>query len=215
MALPQSAVLAARRLIDRFDDWRDHAVDRKYGIDTRCAPKPAAAPIALAAGHGYYYEPIQLAVFRRIMKALPVEPAALTFIDFGSGKGRALIFAAEQRFRRVIGIEYAQDLFAASQSNVARYRAAANDANPIELHCGDAARYDLPREDCLCFFYNPFDETAMTLALARMRHSLRQRPRRLFIAYRNPRHGHLMSNAGFLRCLTRNSSFDLYEGVTA
>lgn len=200
----------ARRLIDRYEGWRDGALDRKYGIDTRGTLD--SAPI-VAQDHRYHYAPIQLAVFERIMKALPADPAALTFIDFGSGKGRALMLAALRGFRRVIGVEYDEDLHSAAQRNVERFRARAGSASPIELYCADALRYELPGEDCLCFFYNPFDDFAMAQMLARIGESLRAQPRRLFAAYRNPRHGQLLAEAQFLRCLARNRTFELYEGA--
>ena len=210
MNLSERTSRAARRLYQRFEDWRDDAVDRKYGIDTRGTLD--SAPI-VARDHRYHYAPIQLAVFERIMAALPADPAALTFVDFGSGKGRALVLAALRGFRRVIGIEYDAELHAAAQRNVERFRLRAGRACPIELHCADAVRYELPREECFCFFYNPFDDVAMAQVLARIGESLRAQPRRFFAAYRNPRHGRLLADAAFLRCLARNRTFELYEGT--
>ena len=127
------------------------------------------------------------------MKALPADPAVLTLIDFGSGKGRALVLAALRGFRRVIGVEYDEDLHAAAQRNVERFRSRAGHASPIELHCADALHYELPGEDCLCFFYNPFDDFAMARMLARIGDA-RAQPRRL---RRIPesRHGRLLADA--------------------
>lgn len=201
----------ARKLMDRYQGWRDGSVDRKYGMDTRGTLD--SAPI-IAQEHRYHYAPIQLAVFERIMKALPADPSALTFIDFGSGKGRALVLAALRGFRRVIGVEYDEDLHAAAQRNVERFRSRAARCSPIELYCADALHYELPGEDCLCFFYNPFDDFAMAQMLARIGESLHAQPRQLFAAYRNPRHGQLLADAQFLRCLARNRTFELYEGAT-
>jgi SAM-dependent methyltransferase len=202
---------AARRLASRYEEWRDLAVDRRYGIDTRSPPDAASGA---RGGHGYHYEPIQLAVFRRIMAALPHDPAALAFIDFGSGKGRALVLAALHGFRRVIGIEYDPELHRIAQRNVALFSARAPGAAPIELHCADAATHPLPDEDCLCFFYNPFDEVAMAQVMAGIGDSLRRRAQRVFIAYRNPRHGEVLSASGFLRCLESNRTFQLYRAAT-
>lgn len=212
MVLAEKTAHVARKLIDRYEEWRDGAIDRKYGIETRGTQDAAAAARIAAQCHGYHYEPIQLAVFGRIMKALPADPAMLTFIDLGSGKGRALVLAALCGFRRVIGVEYDPDLHSAAQRNVDRFRFTTGHSSPIELHCADAVLYELPAEDCLCFFYNSFDDVALPRMLARIGDSLRQRPRRLFAAYRNPRHGRLLSETTFLRCLMRNSSFELYEG---
>src|SRR5690349_10766861 len=94
------------RLSGRLSDWRDAALDRTYGIETcELVQKPQGA--GEHPDHGYLYEPIQLAVFRRIMAALAIDPHNYTFVDYGSGKGRALVLAAEYGFRRVVGVEYA------------------------------------------------------------------------------------------------------------
>jgi SAM-dependent methyltransferase len=215
MNLLQSPVSIVRRCAVRYGEWRDDSLDRKYGIDTRGAAMPAAASGGRAsAPHGYHYEPIQLAVFNRIMRALPHDPAGLTFVDFGSGKGRALVLAALRGFRRVIGIEYDEDLHRIAQRNVARFVGRARLRVSIELRCADALSSPLPDEDCLCFLYNTFDEEGMVRAIAGIDASLRKRPRRLLIAYRNPRHSDALSAASFLRCLERNRSFELYEAAT-
>src|SRR5205823_11770334 len=133
MNLSQTTIRVARRLLDRYDEWRDYSLDRKYGIDTRFARQSCAAPPGADNAHrGYYYEPIQIAVFDRIMNALPARPGSLTFVDFGSGKGRALILASLRGFRRVIGIEHDANLHAAARGNVARYRSRLGRAAAIE-----------------------------------------------------------------------------------
>ena len=204
-----------RRLAGRYEEWRDRALDRRYGIDTCSSGNHAAEVASLQPYRGYPYEPIQLVVFRRIMQALPAVPSELTFVDFGCGKGRALVLAAEHGFRRVLGIECDAQLFAAAQRNVRAYRDAARRSGDIEIHLGDATLHTLPPEDCLCFLYNPFDQIAMAKVLARIERSLREKPRRIFVAYRNPRHGALMSGAAFLRNLVRNRTFELYEAIRA
>ena len=213
MNLLQSPASIARRVAARYGEWRDDSLDRKYGIDTRGAATPAAA-CGDRAPHGYHYEPIQLAVFNRIMRALPHDPAGLAFVDFGSGKGRALVLAALWGFRRVIGIEYDENLHRIAQRNIARFVDGARRRVSIELRCADALTCRLPDEDCLCFLYNTFDEEGMLRAVAGIDDSFRKRPRRLLIAYRNPRHGDVLSATNFLRCLERNRSFQLYEAAT-
>jgi hypothetical protein len=52
------------------------------------------------------------------MAALPWRPEDFTVIDFGSGKGRALIVASECPFRRIIGVEFALELHRDAQQNI-------------------------------------------------------------------------------------------------
>jgi SAM-dependent methyltransferase len=206
-----------RLLRDRYYDWREAAFDRKYGIET-CGVLTDIAALGgtgESVAHGNYYEPIQLPVFRRIVRALPLAPARLTFVDYGSGKGRALLLAAQSGFRRAIGIEYAPRLHEAAGRNVASFLARSRAACPIELHCRDATGFEPPHEDVLCFFYNPFDEQLMRKVLANIGESLRALPRRLLVAYRNPRHPAALAECGFLRRIERNASFEIYANDAA
>jgi SAM-dependent methyltransferase len=198
------------KLSGRLNDWRDAALDRAYGIET-CDLVPAPRGDGEHPAHGYHYEPIQLAVFRRIMAALAIDPKRYTFVDYGSGKGRALLLAAEYGFRRIIGVEYASALHEVARRNVARFRAANPAGAAIELHCADAASFELPHDDSVCFLYNPFDDVVMRKVLSNIERSLQLRPRRVLIVYRNPKHASLLSECRFLRCLARNATFEIHE----
>ena len=201
-----------RRVRDRYGEWRDGALDRRYGIHTGgvITDMHLVCITGQNGRHGNHYEPIQLRVFRRIMAALPLRPAEFSFIDFGSGKGRALLLAAQYGFRRVIGIEHARRLHEAAEQNVARFRSLSGAQTPIELHCADALEWPLPTEDLVCFLYNPFDAILTARLMASMRASLEAMPRRLYVAYRNPQHPEALDNSGFLRCLARNSTFAIF-----
>ena len=202
-----------RRVRDRYAEWRDGALDRRYGIDT-CGVITDMRPLCITsrnASHGNSYEPIQLRAFQRIMAALPIPPEGFTFVDFGSGKGRALLLAAQYRFKRVIGIEHARRLHEAAEQNVARFRSLSGTRTPIELHCADATEFPLPAEDLVCFLYNPFDAVLIAKLVASMRTSLDAMPRPLYVVYRNPQHPETLENSGFLRCLARNSTFAIFS----
>jgi SAM-dependent methyltransferase len=202
-----------QRVRGRYGEWRDGALDRKYGIQTGGVVTdmgPMRAP-SESARHGNHYEPIQLDVFRRIMAALPIRPATYTFVDFGSGKGRALLLAAQYGFKRAIGIEYARRLHEAANENAARFCSLSGTQTSIELHCADAAGFALPADNLVCFFYNPFDDVVMAKVLGNIRASLEALPRPLFVVYRNPKHPEVLKSCGFLHCLTRNSTFEVHR----
>jgi SAM-dependent methyltransferase len=198
------------KLSNRLHDWRDGALDRTYGIET-CEQVAKPNGVGEHSAHGVHYEPIQLDVFRRIMAALAIDPKGYTFVDYGSGKARALVLAAEYGFRRIIGVEYASALHEVAKRNVARFRAARPAAAAIELHWGDAAAFEPPAEDLVCFFYNPFDDVVMRKVLSNLERSLQRRPRRMLVVYRAPMHASLLSECRFLRCLVRNPTFEIHQ----
>jgi SAM-dependent methyltransferase len=132
------------------------------------------------------------------------------FVDFGSGKGRALVLAAEYGFRRVIGVELAPALHDAAQRNVEAFRRRRPWAGGIELYCGDAVELPIPQGEALLFFYNPFADGVMRKVAANIERSYRERPRKLLVAYRNPVHSQVFEELAFLRPAVRNRSFVLY-----
>lgn len=201
----------------RLADWRearaDASLDRRFGLDT-CGVNDDLA--SLGAGgehreHGNGYEPIQLAVFRDILGALPVRPADYTFVDFGSGKGRAMILAAEAGFRRVIGVEFAAALNLAAERNFAAYRRSRPGAPPLEVHGQDATTFVLPPDDAVLFFYNPFDDVVMSKIIARIEEDWRARPRDLVLAYRNPQHAAVLDGSKILETVAAKATFRIYR----
>src|SRR5207245_5268496 len=84
-------------------------------------------------GHTRCYRDWSSDVCSSDLQALPAVPSQLTFVDFGCGKGRALVLAAEHGFRRVLGIECDAQLFAAAQRNARAYRDAARRIDDIEI----------------------------------------------------------------------------------
>lgn len=213
--LPSTAVRARDHLRYHFRHWADARLDRRYGISTAGIDDDLAGLGADGEHrqHGYGHEPIQLSVFRDIRRSLPIDPARFTFVDFGSGKGRALILAAEMRFREVIGIEFAPTLHNVAQNNVAVFRARNPRASRITLLCQDAATYDLPHGDLVCFFYNPFDAVVMRKVLAKIEQALASEPRRIVVVYRNPSCQDLLDATPFLRLQSGRPEFRVYDSV--
>ncbi len=89
------------------------------------------------------------------------DPADFTFVDFGSGKGRALIVAGEFPFKAVIGVEFSLELYQASLRNIARANLAEARAR-VRVHYGDASDFPLPTGNLVCYFYNPFHGPVLT-----------------------------------------------------
>ena len=97
-----------------------------------------------------------------------------TFIDFGAGKGRAMLVASELPFHQVIGIELNPVLADTAQLNLDHWLAThAADATaspiaPIRLYEQDALTFDLPRTPTLAFLFHPFEAPVLKLLLRRI-----------------------------------------------
>src|SRR5277367_2346382 len=71
---------------------------------------------------GNDYAAIEPLRFQQLMAALDFRFEDYTFIDFGSGKGRALLLASEFPFERILGLEFASELHKAAEENIRRYK---------------------------------------------------------------------------------------------
>ena len=112
------------------------------------------------------YRPTPPLAFKRIMRALPVDPSEYTFIDYGSGKGRVLLMASTYGFHRVMGVEFSPDLCSVAARNT-------KDRN-IEIVCADATKYEPPRGNVVAFFYYPFQRPLMEQVISKLLHPSRQ-----------------------------------------
>jgi len=198
---------------ERYARWQEDRFDRRYGVDTRGIEDDLAS-LGATGEHlpdAYGYEPVRATVFRAIMRALAIDPLRYVFVDFGSGKGRALLLAAQYGFRRVIGVELAPRLHEIARRNVQAFQHRVPRASPIELHCGDAAGLAIPDADTLLCFYNPFGARVLGKVAANIEQSYRRLPRNLAIAYRNPMHPDAFEQLPFLRRTVRNESFAVYR----
>lgn len=118
------------------------------------------------------------------------------FVDFGCGKGRALIVAAHYGFTQLTGIDFAAALCKAAKKNIQSVQSRFPLAQ-FNIICDDAANYKVQADDIVFFFFNPFDETVMLRVAKNILKSLKEKPRTIFIVYLNPVHKEIFLSAGF------------------
>lgn len=211
-----ATVAAIPRYIgDQHRRWQNSQVDRRYETDTAGIVELSELKvIGDHAEHGVRYQPIQIPMFRRIMRRLRIDHTDYSFVDLGSGKGRALLLAAQHPFQRVVGVEFAPALHEVAIRNVEQFRSRVRQAPPIELRCQDAVTYALPESNVVCFMYNPFDHVVMQKVLENLEASYEQRPRRLIVAYRNPKCAVLLDRSRVLTLTDATDSYRIYETET-
>lgn len=78
------------------------------------------------------------------------------FVDYGSGKGAAIIHAKKLGFKQTIGVEFAKELHEQAVKNIE-----ALTLDNVESLYADATAYTLPNNISLIYFFNPFDEVVM------------------------------------------------------
>jgi len=164
--------------------------------------------------HGNNYAAIEPARFRTAMGKLRVRFEDFIFVDFGSGKGRALLMAAGFPFKRIVGVEFSPTLNAIAQSNIQKREFSGN--SPIEKMpgrrvdsvCMDFLDFPLPLEPSVFFLFDPCDEYVLGKLLARIEDSLRLQPREIRLVYVAPTAGkeQLLDSARFLTRVEKDSA---------
>jgi hypothetical protein len=163
---------AASRLAEEF-------YERRFGIRTK-GGIPVES-LGFADPDAMWYSPTPYPGFFKAMKQVPVSGA---FIDYGSGKGRALIAAGTFPFVRVTGVELSQSLVAASQDNIARAKRTV--CRNIEAVCANAAEWPVPADATVFHFFNPFRDETLRKVVTNIAGSLRETPRKAWILFANP-----------------------------
>lgn len=134
--------------------------------------------------HDYF--PTTFSGFRTAMREIGIE-AGEVFVDYGSGKGRVLLMAAEYPFRRIVGVEISPALHAIARANLMRCADRLR-CRDIELWTGNAIEFPVPADASVIYLYNPFHGHVLRAVLAALRASLDAHPRRLRVVYNNPIH---------------------------
>ena len=187
---------AARNRAREFDE----EFDRKSGVDTSGIVYPSKSSVVGDNWiYGIRYEAINPAFFAQAIEELCIPYEEFVFIDFGSGKGRALLLAAGLPFKRIIGIEYCDVFNRIARQNLLRYPNASKVCKNIDLVCMDAAEYSLPNEPLLLFFYNPFGRIVMEKMVKNIADSFQSNRRRIVIVYLTPEHADLWDHVCFLK----------------
>jgi hypothetical protein len=103
------------------------------------------------------YQGTDAGELRGVLDAFSLDFSTYTFLDVGSGKGRALLVAAEYPFRSVIGVEHAQNLHAIAEQNIHVGRGPRR-CRDVKSILADAI--PVPPGPLLVYLYNPFGRAA-------------------------------------------------------
>jgi SAM-dependent methyltransferase len=184
-----------------------HPFDNKYGTDTG----GYLGPEELVTGQAhdalnYGYSAIAPSVFREACRrwadTLPVVSGrieAYSFVDVGAGKGRAILLAAEQPFRKVIGVELNPDLARIARQNVALHFDRSK--TKIRVIQEDAANFRWPRAPLLVYLYNPFDCSLIGQLAENLAGAAKSGRGSIDLLYVNPTCAHVLTAKGFFRHL--------------
>jgi predicted RNA methylase len=158
--------------------------------------------------HGFSYVPCTRVAVRTLLGSINSNLRGFSFIDFGSGEGRSLITAATYPFDEIIGVEFAEELHQVAVRNIANASSVIADDTKVRSICLDAAQFNIPRRDCVLYFYNPFGETVFQEVLKNIERVYRESCAKFYVVFHqtcadlennNTKNAELLRAAPFLK----------------
>jgi hypothetical protein len=161
------------------------------------------------------YQPTEPALFREMLASLiqaspKIDFREFTFIDVGSGKGRALLLAADYPFRRLLGIELLPALHRVAQENIKKYKGDSQQCFAIKCLLADACEFAFPPEPTVLYLFNPLPESGLARMISNLEHSLREHPGPLFVLYHNPLLEHVLTQGGALKKIAGTLQYSIF-----
>lgn len=206
-------LLAQCRFYLTWNPWNpwynmiDTIFDRRFSLETAGVTMLQD----LHFGRGFNgYAPTPRSRFFHMLRQVPVEHPQFTFIDFGCGKGKAILLAATLPFRRIIGVELSAELLQVAARNLERSENLRHGTG-VELVCADVRDFHLPSEPAVCYFYDPFEADILQPVLENIRTSLAETPRTLYVIYFVPVHRRLLDSSTFLTLTHETPWYCIYR----
>lgn len=164
-----------------FDEINNLKTDYDFGgfFD----PATVQAP---SGSHPYanFYQPVRERPFRALFKNFNI-PTSGRFVDIGSGKGKALLLAADIGFNQILGIDLYDELNQVALKNIEKYRSLCSSTKKIEVQSIDAAEYQFLPDDTCIFLNDPFSNEIMEKVVFQVLESYKKYPRPMHFIYKN------------------------------
>lgn len=189
----------------RYFDWR-------HGVHT-CGDVKLADLTLVGdnADHGVFYHAAHPKFLVEAFGSLNIDYPEYTFVDLGSGKGRALLVASEFPFTEIVGVEFAAELHEIACENIRGYRSKTQKCTNVKSVNLDAAEYELPLTPLVLYLFNPFRPSVLIPVLQRLQRSLDANPRDVTLLYLAPFHASLIEEHTALKCVEQSIYHNTYR----
>jgi SAM-dependent methyltransferase len=158
------------------------------------------------------YGPVRAANAYAALRDIPCKDLSeYTFIDIGSGKGRMLFVAAEFPFRKVIGVEFSNDLHEQAVTNIGTYKHGRQQCGEIESVLANAATFEFPDEKLVLYLFNPFGPEIMHAMLANLERSLEKSPRHVVVLMLWPERADIVAEMPWMEKYRQTRRYHVYQ----
>lgn len=168
-----------------------HPFDLEHGTETGgLTPGPELKTGHAHDRHNTAYYGVAPSILKRLIaqwkQTKPPHPLKkYSFIDFGAGKGRAMLIASEFNFKEVVGVELHPTLAKKCRRNIRIWKEKNKKIAPMRLVEADATEFIFPPGPCVVYLFNPFGAPVLHRVLKQIEKQFKDRPGDLDILYVN------------------------------
>ena len=176
---------------------RELLFDLRHGVDTTTPQDLDLLDVPESARkEAVQYQGADPKLVLELFDLLSPERKNATFVDYGCGKGRVLVLAAQHGFKKLIGVEFSPELSLICDRNLSRASGLLANTQ-ISINTIDAALFIPPHGPVLAFFYNPFSGATLAAVVQQLRSKALQSADPVTIVYVNPCNIEVFSDHGF------------------
>lgn len=139
----------------------------------------SVADLGLSADVAHFHSQSGGDLLRQVFAELPIAKGSVA-LDYGSGKGGAIISLHQFGFAEIRGVELSEALVAVARENMRRLA-----FERVRFFVSDAAQFRDLDDVTHIYMYNPFPCSVMADVLRNIEASLASTPREIHIVYRN------------------------------
>jgi SAM-dependent methyltransferase len=195
----------------RRSRFGDIDYDCDHAVDTTWARLPLSVRLREIFSERLY-QPTVEEEFAEIMRHFAtLDLSTFTFVDLGSGKGRALLLAAQYSFARIVGVEVQPELEAIARRNIATIAGRNLRCARLESLCADARDFEFPSGNIVLYLFNPFPNYVLREVLAKLVASAEQNPRWIYVLYNAPFEQQEFARIPQLRKFHESPQYQLYR----
>lgn len=158
-------------------------LERYYGVNT--AGSITKEKLGYT-GDSLNYISIPYGHIVKMLNHLPLKKSNSVLLEYGCGKGRAVVCAAAYNYKKIIGIELSDFLITMGKDNIDKMKH--RKTKSIELLQCDAQDYVVPPEVNIIYFYNPFIGSILKKVAENIFSSYKKSPRKIYVIFFNNDH---------------------------
>jgi len=163
--------------------------------------------LGLSADRSFHYAHSGGIHLEKVLNSLQITPGD-AIIDFGSGKGGALITFARYPFSKITGVELMPELVYIAEQNLRKLH-----ISNVTMSISDAAYFVDLDEYNYFYFYSPFPGNVMLAVMNNIVSSLRNNPRIVHLIYCNPEFHGIIEAASPLRKMDEFYHHQLHHSI--